>query len=442
MRPSLAFVLGVSLVGIVVACSSSERTGFGDAPPPVDEAGAPPPALGGDAANTLTVNVNISGTVYAPNGTLPLSNALVYVTSEPPAAIPDGAYCDQCVKIQEGTFAVSAPDGKFEIKTDLPKGKVYVVVQKGQFRRVRPLDIEKEGAVDLSKDETTLPGRSDPSKGDDIPKMVVLKDDADFDVIDESLKKLGITEFDVKTDRSLLLDETGLDKYHVVFIPCGMSEDETSTSPQAQANMQAYVAKGGKLYVTDWSYEFVRQPFPGFLSWEGETATLGSAASGDEWDAPATAADQGLADWLAATGDSTFTVEDTIIHGINDKAVSMTNGSATFRNLLVYDAGQGIRGAARVFGSTIATSSPIANPLEVHESVIWPGTIATCGPDVSYTLVGNGGSLGCGVGNLSANPQFTAPQQCDYTPEANSPAMTAGPMGGRIGWTGFPSFTP
>lgn len=309
MRPSLAFVLGVSLVGIVVACSSSERTGFGDAPPPVDEAGAPPPALGGDAANTLTVNVNISGTVYAPNGTLPLSNALVYVTSEPPAAIPDGAYCDQCVKIQEGTFAVSAPDGKFEIKTDLPKGKVYVVVQKGQFRRVRPLDIEKEGAVDLSKDETTLPGRSDPSKGDDIPKMVVLKDDADFDVIDESLKKLGITEFDVKTDRSLLLDETGLDKYHVVFIPCGMSEDETSTSPQAQANMQAYVAKGGKLYVTDWSYEFVRQPFPGFLSWEGETATLGSAASGDEWDAPATAADQGLADWLAATGDSTFTVE-------------------------------------------------------------------------------------------------------------------------------------
>lgn len=309
MRPSLALVLGVSLVGIAVACSSSERSGFGDAPPPVDEGGAPPPTLGGDAANTLTVNVNITGTVYAPNGTLPLSNALVYVTSEPPAAIPDGAYCDQCVKLQEGTFAVSAPDGKFEIKTDLPKGKVYVVVQKGQFRRVRPLEIEKEGPVDLSKDETTLPGRSDPAKGDDIPKMVVLKDDADFDVIDESLKKLGITEFDMKTDRSLLLNAAGLDKYHVVFIPCGMSEDETSTSPQAQANMQEYVAKGGKLYVTDWSYEFVRQPFPGFLSWEGETATLGSAASGDEWDAPATAADQGLADWLAATGDTSFTVE-------------------------------------------------------------------------------------------------------------------------------------
>jgi hypothetical protein len=307
MRPY--FVLGVALIGIVVACSSNERSGFGDAPKEVDEAGAPPPTLGGDAANTLTVDVNISGVVYAPNGTLPLSNALVYVTSEEPAAIPDGAYCDQCVKLQEGTFAVSAPDGKFEIKTDLPKGKVFVVVQKGQFRRVRSLEIDKEGPVDLSKDETTLPGRSDPSKGDDVPKMVVLKDDADFDVIDESLKKLGITEFDIKQDRSLLLDETALGKYHVVFIPCGNSDDENATSPQAQANMQAFVAKGGKLYVTDWSYEFVRQPFPGFLSWEGETAAIGSAASGDEWDAPATAVDQGLSDWLAATGDSSFTVE-------------------------------------------------------------------------------------------------------------------------------------
>src|SRR5262245_7360111 len=131
MRPLLA--LGVCLVGIVVACSSSDRSGFGDPPKATDEGGAPPPGLGGDAANTLTVQVAVSGVVYAPNGTLPLSNALVYITSEPPAAIPDGAYCDQCVKIQEGTFAVSAPDGKFEIKTDLPKGKVYVVVQKGQF---------------------------------------------------------------------------------------------------------------------------------------------------------------------------------------------------------------------------------------------------------------------------------------------------------------------
>lgn len=310
MRPYLALGLTVLGLGVVVACSSSsDRSGFGEPPKAEEEGGTAPPALGGDAGNTLTVSVKLSGTVYAPNGSLPLSNALVYLSADAPAAIPEGAYCDQCVKLQEGTFAVSAPDGKFEIATELPKGKVYVVVQKGQFRRVRTLTIDKAGAVDLDKDLTTLPGKANTAKGDDVPKMVILKDDADFDVIDDSLSKLGITQFDVKQDRSLLLDEAGLAKYHVVFIPCGSSDDSTSTSAQAQANVQKFVASGGKLYVTDWSYEFVRQPFPGFLSWEGETSTLGSAATGDEWGAPATAVDQGLSDWLAATGDATFKVE-------------------------------------------------------------------------------------------------------------------------------------
>ena len=66
----------------------------------------------------------------------------------------------------------------------------------------------------------------------------------------------------------------------------------------------------------------MRQPFPGFLSWEGETASLGSAASGNEWDAPATAADQGLSEWLSATGDKSFTVKGnwTTITSVNTVA--------------------------------------------------------------------------------------------------------------------------
>lgn len=312
-RPLLraSFPLLVLGLGLVVACSSSSsRGGFQEGASGDDnDGGTSPPALGGDAAANLTVAVKVKGKVYAPNGTLPMSNALVYLASEKPGAIPDGAYCDECVKLPEGTFAVSAADGAFEIATQLPKGKVYVVVQKGQFRRVRELTIEDAGGIDVDKADTTLPGRSDPSKDDDAPKMVVLKDDTDFDPIDESLSKLGITQFDVKQDRSLLEDEAALMKYHIVFIPCGSEDDPKVTSGTAKANLQKFVEAGGKLYVTDWSYEFVRQPFPGYLGWEGETATIGSAATGNEWDAPATAVDQGLQDWLAATGDATFTVE-------------------------------------------------------------------------------------------------------------------------------------
>ena len=308
MRTAIV-VLSVGLVlGSVGACSAS-REGFSEIPAADPDAGTGPlgPGLGGDASTS--VDVSLKGTVFAPNGKLPLSNALVYITTEAPAAIPEGAYCDECVTLPEDTFAVSGADGTFEIKSRMPTGKAFLVVQKGQFRRVRPLKIEKAGDIALAKDDTTIPGRSDKAKGDDVPKMAVLKDDSDFDKIDESLSKLGITALDVKQDRSLLENEAELMKYHVVFIPCGSSDDPASTSTRAKDNLQKFVAAGGKLYVTDWSYEFVRQPFPGFLSWDGETQALGSAASGNEWDAPATAADQGLADWLAASGDKSFTVK-------------------------------------------------------------------------------------------------------------------------------------
>jgi hypothetical protein len=295
---------------LVAACSSSSaRGGFDEAPAPAAGAdGGATPQLG-DNTDHRTVSVTFAGTVLAPNGTLPLSNALVYVTQQAPDAIPAGAYCDECVSLPDGSFAISAPDGSYSFTTDLPKGKAFIVVQKGQFRRVRPVTIDAEGMLTIPKDDTTIPGKSDTAHGDDVPKMVILKDDTDFDRIDDSLAKLGIAGVEVRTDRSLLKNKAELMKYHVVFVPCGSSDDAMTQDAEAKANLDEFVKAGGKLYVTDWSYEFVRQPFPGFLSWAGETSTLGSAASGEEWDAPATAADQGLADWLTATGDATFQVK-------------------------------------------------------------------------------------------------------------------------------------
>jgi hypothetical protein len=309
----LALVIGtlLPLTVLVASCSSASPRGtFDDSPAPAPmSTGAPPgPALGG-TGDHRSVSVTFSGTVLAPNGVLPLSNALVYVTAQKPGPIPEGAYCDECVTLPDGTFAISAPDGTYSFTTDMPKGPAYIVVQKGQFRRVRPLTIDKEGVLSIPKDDTTIPGKPDVANGDDIPKMVILKDDTDFDRIDDSLGKLGIAGIEVRTDRSLLKNKAELMKYHVVFVPCGNQSDPITTDATAQQNMNDFVQAGGKLYVTDWSYEFVRQPFPGYLSWEGETATVGSAASGNEWDAPATATDQGLADWLTATGDATFTVK-------------------------------------------------------------------------------------------------------------------------------------
>jgi hypothetical protein len=301
----LAATLGMVLV--VVACGSKRDSSF-DQPAAAPPALAPPGPNLGAGSHTALVAATFSGKVFAPNGTLPMAGVLVYWSAQKPDPIPQGVYCDECVTLSDGTFDVSTADGSFTITTQVPTGKSYIVVQKGQFRRVREINVDKAGDIAIDKNDSTLPGKGDVANGDDVPKMVILKDDADFDKIDESLTKLGITDFEVRTDRTLLQNQAELMKYHVVFVPCGSNTDEISASASGKANMQAFVAAGGKLYVTDWSYEFVRQPFTGFVSWVGEDSTLGSAASGDEWDSPANAQDQGLADWLAATGDATFTV--------------------------------------------------------------------------------------------------------------------------------------
>jgi hypothetical protein len=308
MRTSrIALSVGL-FIGMIACGSSSSRSDFDptNGNTPQGQLPQAPPPIGGE--DNREVAVTVQGTVYAPNGSLPLSNALVYYTADPPAAIPDGAYCDECVTLQDGTYAVSGADGKFSFTTSLPKGKRWLVTQKGQFRRVRELNVDKEGTIDVAKDDTTLPGKADASKKDDVPKMMILKDSDDFDHIDESLQKLGITGFEIQNDRTMLENQAELMKYHIVFVPCGDQADPELKSGQAKDNLNAFVQAGGKLYVTDWSYEFVRQPFPGYMNWEGATSTLGSAASGDEWDAPAHAEDQGLADWLAATGDTNFQV--------------------------------------------------------------------------------------------------------------------------------------
>ena len=318
MRVRLVAV--TSTLALVIACGSSSRSNFDDpAPAASGAAPAPPPPPLGDGTHQTLVDVTFAGKVFAPNGTLPISNTLVYWTAQKPDPIPEGAYCDQCIALQDGTFAVSGADGTFSFDTQVPTGKSWLVVQKGQFRRVRQIQVDAAGPLAIDPKITTLPGKGDAANGDDVPKMVVLKDDSDFDHIYESLNKLGITDFEIRTDRSLLENQAELLKYHIVFVPCGASADPISASASAQDNMRAFVAAGGKLYVTDWSYEFVRQPFQGYVSWVGETATLGSAASGDEWDSPATAQDQGLSDWLAATGDATFNVTGnwTEIAGVN-----------------------------------------------------------------------------------------------------------------------------
>ncbi len=60
----------------------------------------------------VTPNATLTGTVYAPNLEIPISGAVVYVTSGDAEPIPDGVYCAECVEIAcNEHFVLTNPDG-------------------------------------------------------------------------------------------------------------------------------------------------------------------------------------------------------------------------------------------------------------------------------------------------------------------------------------------
>lgn len=294
---------------------------------------------------------HLLGKVFAPEGTIPISGALVYLSPSPPEPIPDGVYCDKCVKLGEAIpFTTTAPDGSFDLGVSSDSG--YLVVQKGAFRRVRKIEGLVAGKQDVPKAMTTMPPKTDKANGDDVPKIAIVL--GAWDPIEIVLARMGLSAKVTKdafgkarvlskdadsfaiyglhdlgekspypTPQVLLSTPSEIDKYHIVFIPCSGGTnlqgdpkcEGVFTSGSAVANtLTGFVQKGGRVYASDWSYEYVRQLFKGFVSWQGESQTIGSACEGGGGDEGASVPDAGLSAWLSAQGKSLSTVKDAWTH--------------------------------------------------------------------------------------------------------------------------------
>ena len=340
MLPS-RIILSVSLFTLVaLACGSEKRDGF-DNP----TLGAGPGGGGGGQFNQQDAGDGgpahppiigwMQGKVVAPEGTVPIRDALVYLTTRDPDPIPGGVYCDTCVHLTPlEPYAYSKSDGTFELAA-YQTGRQYLVVQKGQFRRVREVDVVM-GDQKVQADFTRLPSKTDPANRDNIPKIAMV--DGGFDHIDYTMKKLGIEEFSRygdapfsvsgtppgqktgKNGNALMNDGAEFAKYHIVLLPCaamGYSQADnggrfTCGAPTGlqKTAFDGYVQAGGKLYVTDFAYEAVRQTWPGFITFYDDTmqemtstgAKVGQACRGGAETTNGNAEDPGLKDWLTTIG--------------------------------------------------------------------------------------------------------------------------------------------
>ena len=243
----------------------------------------------------------MTGLVTAPNGTLPISGALVYLTHDQPT-IPQTVHCSECVDLACGTpYTFSGPDGTFSL--DAPPGDWNVVVQKGQFMRVTPASLA-EGDNPLAADVTRMPDHNDPPAGQFIPRIAVAL--GDHDHLEDALAKLGLGTTEIKDFKELLVNgseqfdvwdnspdrdfpgamgsftqlvqnQALMAKYHIIFVPCTQQAGEyleALDDPAVINNIQAWVAAGGKWYVADWSSEAISAPFPQYQTfWKRQDST-------------------------------------------------------------------------------------------------------------------------------------------------------------------------
>lgn len=321
---------------LLVACGPSapgNRDG-GGTPGQIDSGFGPPGCQGAQCYNYCPTGTmtSISGRVTAPNGIDPVPGAVVYVPSSL-NEFPQEVECEVCNQITDAAYVstTTQPDGTFTLgpiptsEADITSGQPFtigVVTQKGRFRRLSDVTIDNACAPNSPSNELfRLPSRNEPGTYNNIPKIAVAT--GDYDIMECVLLKLGIEQgqFDLYEGaafqtgggssgpfNNLLSDLDRLLDYNIVFINCTADTYESLLSdPTIRSNVEQYVANGGRLYVTDWSYDYVEQVWspqidfgPG-ASPPTPAEPMNEAAIGDDGiTTEALVLDQGMQEWLRA----------------------------------------------------------------------------------------------------------------------------------------------
>lgn len=124
---------------------------------------------------------------------------------------------------------------------------------------------------------------------DDQRRYLVVK--GAFDSIETALARAGIANVEIWDGTStlwanqLFAAAERIERYDAVFVNCGVLEDEliTGLSIGARVNVVDYVEGGGRLYVSDHSYDLIEQVFPDAIRFFGDER-VNSAAELSEGD--------------------------------------------------------------------------------------------------------------------------------------------------------------
>jgi hypothetical protein len=320
MSARIAFGISSTVVVLIVAACGADESVFKPAPPPSEPFDAGPPAVfpppqepdcvGLECAQAKCdpgAETTVTGTVMAPNGTLPLYNVIVYVPNAPVDPIGTDLKCDRCGTVSGKPLVstLSGTDGKFELK-NVPAGTdIPLVMQVGKWRRqvklpkVDPCVANAVADVNL----TRLPKSQ--AEGD-LPKIAVTT--GRCDQLACLLPKLGLdaSEFTPNTGTgrlhlykgaahdngdgkglvpapapantpnaaTLWANKDSLSRYDMVLLSCECGEKTTAAGSEkpaaAKQAMYDYAAAGGRIFASHFHYTWADTgPLHGAADWNG-----------------------------------------------------------------------------------------------------------------------------------------------------------------------------
>jgi len=234
-----------------------------------------------DCSSKGLPETSLSGTIFAPNGTLPLYNVTVYVPNGPVLPLPTGLSCDRCENVLSGSPLVKATTdttGRFTLTNVPATSDVPLVIQVGRWRR--QLTIPKVAACQdtpLIPDQTRLPKNQ--SEGD-IPRMGLSTGGAD--ALECLLRKIGLDDAEITTPAgagrlhlftgsggtskfdaahggaafpnatSLWADLASLDNYDVLFLSCEGGQNPGTKPATARQALKDFTGLGGRVFASHW----------------------------------------------------------------------------------------------------------------------------------------------------------------------------------------------
>lgn len=237
---------------------------------------------------------SISGRVCSPSGAEWQPDAKVYTNIEN----EDGLITD-LVEVYTDR------NGRWLIEDLLPDIEYTVYVQHGGA-------ILETHTVFITNGEDVVldpPSCFDPL---DLDIALVLGDYDDIHTVLESMGFANYRTIDGTSESMLgefLVDLDQMRAYDVIFFNGGHVEDGifydvdvTNTIPsQVISNLQTYVAEGGSVYGTDWSYDVIERAWPDAIDFLGDDNISNDAQVGEYDLVDAKVTDESMADFLGST---------------------------------------------------------------------------------------------------------------------------------------------